>query len=190
MRTAIAVLVMTILGAFCAEVQAESDQQTRQEHEAWYQRQLQQDCPALKTQDAAALAAVQRAHRGERQKVHGPADPYKRPWTVLDGLKTRPNPRGVGTIVTAWEDTNRGGGADYSRRRAAWLVLDAIVYPLNTDAAGAISHLFDGLPVKIQKRAGLVHSFTPGQTMMDQIGIESYTAVRRFSGGNPFPQCR
>lgn len=80
--------------------------------------------------------------------------------------------------------------ADFARRRAAWLVLDNTVYPLNVTAAGAISRLFDGLPTGVQKRAGLIHSFRSGETMMDQVGIEGFTSVRRFSGVNSFPQCR
>jgi hypothetical protein len=121
--------------------------------------------------------------------VHGPLDPYKRSGT-FEGLKTRPNPRGRGVIVTAWIDSNRGGSADYSRTRVIWLVLNGRVSPITTEAAMTLGRLHDGLPASVEKQAGLVVSYVPGKTMPDQLGIEEYTHVRRFSGGNPFPQCR
>ena len=115
---------------------------------------------------------------------------YKRRATTLENLKTRKNPRGEGVIVTAWKDANRGGSADYSRRRSAWLVLGLVVYPINVTAAMDIGLLFDGLPAPIQKQSGLALSYARGNTMMDQLGIEEDTLERRFIGGNPFPPCR
>jgi hypothetical protein len=111
-----------------------------------FDRQHRQDCPSAE-QDAASLAAVQRAHSGDvKQNAHGPRDPYNRRPDPVEGWKTRPNPRGKGVIVTAWYDQQSGATADFSRRRSAWLVLDGTVYPLNQNAANNLGRLFDGVP--------------------------------------------
>lgn len=178
----------------CAEPQrpavSEHDQQLQVKWDTWQKKQVTQDCPSPRNDDGPALLAVQEAHAGNpKQYVFGPPDPYKRRAKVLDHLRTRPNPRGEGVIVTAWEDRSRPGLADYSRHRSVWLVLSGRVYPLNTTASGDIGRLFDGLPHAIQKRAGLRHTYERGETMMDQLGLEEHTFERRFSGGNPFPMC-
>lgn len=169
---------------------SESDRRLQQEWDAWYERQVAQDCiPGPYDEDA--LAAVRRAHAGDsRQFVYGPTDPYNRRTASLQNLKTRSNPNGEGTLVTAWEDSNRQGSADYSRRRSAWLVLDGDVYPINRNASGDIGRLYDGIPNGVQRRAGLTLSYERGRTTMDQLGLEDQTFERRFSGGNPFPTCR
>jgi hypothetical protein len=168
---------------------SDRDSSLQQEWDAWHQRQVQQDCVAG-PYDEEAMQAVRRAHQGDdRQVVHGPQDPYNRRAPALQNLKTRPNPKGEGVLVTAWDDTNSQGSADYSRERYVWLVLDHKVYPINTNAAGAVGRLYDGMPTRVQNRAGLVHTYEPGRTMMDQLGIEDQTFERRFSGGNPFPMC-
>jgi hypothetical protein len=164
------------------------DRQARRE--AWYREQEQQDCPRA-AQDHSAVNAVRVAYEGKPdQRVHGARDPYNRREALPNILRTRPNPHGQGTIVTGWRDEQRGMSADFSRRRIVWLVLNGTVYPLNGEASAVIGRLFDGLPPAIQKRAGLVHSYKPGQTMLDQLGIDEYTYIREFSGNNPFPQCR
>ena len=184
--------LLLVIASGCADPAApvsENDRQLHAKWDAWYQLQVAQDCPSP-PYDATALKAVQDAHRRQpRQYVFGPADPYDRRPDTLDHVKTRSNRRGDGVIVTAWADRNRGGGADYSRHRSVWLVLDGRVYPLNTSAAGDVGRLFDGLPATIQKRAGLTDTSERRATMMDQIGIEEHTFERRFSGGNPFPMC-
>ena len=172
-----------------AQTTTDHDRQLQQKRDAWYQRQAQQDCP-LGPYDQSALEAVRRAFRGERSKyVHGQRDPYNRRASQLDNLKTRRNPKGEGVIVTAWEDNNRSGSTDYSRKRMAWLVLRSKVYAINAAAANVLGLLYDGMPQPIQKRAGLVHTDERGRTMMDQLGFEENTFERRFSGGDPFPTC-
>jgi hypothetical protein len=168
----------------------ERDQALKQKRDAWYARQLQQDC-VDGPYDQRAIDAVQRAHIGDkRQRIFGLTDPYKRRAPSISILRTRVNPKGEGVIVTAWVDHNRQGMADYSRERWVWLVLDDMVYPLNLPAAGAIGRLFDGLPNRVQKRSGLLDTHERGRTILDQLGIEERTFERRFSGGNPFPTCK
>ena len=176
--------------ALSTVAQAQVDRELEARWNAWYKRQVSMDCvPA--PYDEAAIDAVRRAHLGERsQRVYGPPDPYKRRAATLENLKTRKNPHGEGVIVTAWKDAQRGGSADYSRRRSAWLVLGRVVYPINVTASGDVGLLFDGLPEAVQKRSGLTHTFVRGQTMTDQLGLEEFTSERRFVGGNPFPTCR
>ena len=158
--------------------------------DAWYKRQAAMDCVSI-PYDEAAINAVRRVHSGDRsQKVHGASDIYKRRAPGLLNLKTRRNVRGEGVIVTAWKDDDLGGSTNYSRHRSAWLVLDGTVYPLNVTSAGDIGILFDVMPPTAQKRSGLVHTFAPGKTMLDQLGIENDTFERRVSGGNPFPTCQ
>jgi hypothetical protein len=167
-----------------------SDSQLQQKWNAWYARQSEQDC-VPPPYDEEAIEAVRRGHAGDaRQFVHGPKDPFNRRAADLVNIKTRPNPKGRGILVSAWKDMNRGGSADYSRRRSVWLVLDGKVYPINQEAAGDVGRLYDGLPDNVQKVAGLIHTYERGRTMMDQLGIESASYERRFSGGNPFPTCR
>jgi hypothetical protein len=187
---------LLLITSGCAEPAARDqvvsthDQRLLAERATWYERQVVQDCPTPRNDDGPALMAVQEAHAGNsKQIVFGEPDPYNRRANVINYLRTRPNPRGEGAIVTAWEDRNRGGSADYSRHRSVWLVLDRRVYPLNVNAAGALGRLFTGPPAAILKRAGLVHTYERGSTMMDQLGIESETFERRFSGENPFPMC-
>jgi len=160
--------------------------------DAWYGRQVKQDCVAGPYNEEA-IEAVRRAHQGDdRQFVHGSKDPYERRWAVLQNLKTRANPRGEGVLVTTWKDTNHPRGTtNFTRVRYVWLVLESRVYPVNADAAGAIGHLFDGMPTSVQKEAGLVHTYESGRTMMDQLGIEgrTYEPERWGSGVNPFPMC-
>ena len=175
------------------------DQQLLADRATWYKKQVKQDCPSPRNDDGPALLAVREAHEGNtKQYVFGPRDPYKRRPRVLNNLRTRPNPRGEGVIVTAWKDGNYPvsidapqsvRSTDYSRHRSVWLVLDGRVYPLNTNAAGDVGRRFDGLPQAIQKRAGLVHNYERGAAMMDQLGFEENTFERRLSGGNPFPLC-
>jgi hypothetical protein len=188
---AVTLLILnTDVGLTMSTQVSERDRQLQQKWDTWYARQFEQDC-VPRPYDSGAVAAVQRGHSGEpRQFVYGPADPYKRRTPVLQNLKTRPNPRGQGVLVTGWQDGNRGASADYSRSRSVWLVLDGKVYPVNLRAASDLGRLYDGMPATIQKRAGLVHSYKPGQTMLDQLGIDDQTFERRFSGGNPFPTCQ
>lgn len=167
---------------------SERERKVRDEREVWFQKQVQQDCPPL-PYDVAAMEAVWRAYRGAFQPVFGPPDPSGRRG-ASPSLRTRPNPRGEGVIVTTWKDHNREGMADYSRERLVWLVLGGTVYPVHIDSARALGRLFDGMPEDVQNRAGLRHTFERGQTMLDQLGIEERTYVRRFEGGKPFPHCR
>ena len=103
---------------------SDHDEQLQEKREAWYQRQVGQDCPPG-PYDEEAIEAVRRAHQGDkRQFVYGPSDPYNRRASVLRSLKTRRNPKGEGVLVTFWEDANRQGSADYSRKRSVWLFLD------------------------------------------------------------------
>ncbi len=128
------------------------------------------DCPPP-PHDASAVAAVQRETR-----------------TRAD-LRTRTNPRGQGTIVSAFEDENRPGPADWTRQRLLWLVLDGKVYPLNVEAARQGGVMFQGPPADVLKRAGLTHDTAPGRTLADQLGIASLETVRGAEA-NPFPTCR
>jgi hypothetical protein len=174
-------------GSAAAPAAAKRDVARAKRHDDWYQRQAKMDC-VPGPYDEAAMAAVLRAFRGDKkQAVHGPPDPLRRSAKQLANMKTRPNPAGRGVVVTAWEDSNRR--ADYARQRLVWLVLDAKVYPLNTEAAMALSRLHDGLPESIQRRSGLMHTYERGRTVLDQLGLEDRTYVRRHSGPNPFPTC-
>jgi len=156
-------------------------------HPGWYEAQLRQDCPEAQ-QDQLAIDVVLRAHRGDKaQFKFGEKDPFNRKPDPVKGFKSQPNPLGEGTIISAYIDNERG--ADYSRRRSVWLVLDKRVYPLNIEAARNVGVLFDGPPSKILTRAGLNHSYKPGEIMLNQLRFEEYTSVRKFSGGNPFPEC-
>lgn len=167
---------------------SDHDRELQEKRTAWYQQQVRQDCPPG-PYDQGAIEAVLRAHQGEGQFVYGPKDPPNRQVVALEHLKTRPNPRGEAVLVTGWEDANPGGSVDYSRKRSVWLVLDGKVYPVNHKASTDIGRLYDGMPEEVQRRAGLTHSYEPGHTMLDQLGIEESTFERRFSGGNPFPMC-
>jgi hypothetical protein len=153
----------------------------------WYENQLKQDCPDA-TQDQKAIDAVLQAYRGDKgQFKFGEKDPFNRKPDTLNGFKSRPNTLGEGIIISAYKDNERG--ADYSRRRSVWLVLDGRVYPLNTNAAGNVGVLFDSPPSSILTRAGLKHSYARGETMLDQLGFDEFMSVRKFSGSNPFPIC-
>ncbi len=138
--------------------------------------------------DERAIQVVRGAQQGNTRLAYGPPDPYHRT-EPFDNLTTRANPKGQGILVTAWTDQQRGATADWSRKRFVWLVLDGKAYPINQRAANGLGPLYDGLPASVQKRAGLVHTYERGRTMMDQLGIEDVTFVRRGSE-NPFPTCR
>jgi hypothetical protein len=154
----------------------------------WYENQLKQDCPDTQ-QDQKAIEAVLRAYRGDKGQFRfGEKDPFNRKPDTLSGFKSRPNTLGEGTIISAYKDNERG--ADYSRRRSVWLVLDGKVYPLNTNAAGNVGVLFDSPPSSILKRVGLKHSYTRGETMLDQLGFDEFIYVRKFAGSSPFPVCQ
>lgn len=134
------------------------------------QARLAMDCPPP-PHDASAIAAVQRATRTRAE------------------LRTRFNPRGQGTIVSAFEDANRPGPTDWTRQRLVWLVLDGKVYPLDVEAARQGGVMFQGPPADVLKRAGLTHDTVPGRTMADQLRITPLETVRGAEA-NPFPTCR
>jgi hypothetical protein len=134
------------------------------------QARLAMDCPPP-PHDASAVAAVQRETR-----------------TRAD-LRTRTNPRGQGTVVSAFQDENRPGPNDWTRQRLIWLVLDGKVYPLNVEAARQGGVLFQGPPADVLKRAGLTHDTMPGRTIADQLRITPLETVRGVDA-NPFPTCR
>ncbi|MET0555385.1 MAG: hypothetical protein ABW221_20245 [Vicinamibacteria bacterium] len=138
---------------------------------SWHSKQQAIDCPAA-PYDEAALAAVKRTVKGARD------------------LRTRPNPKGEGVVVTSWNDANRPNSPDYSRRRLVWLVLGKTTYPLNEDAANAQGRLLRALPAAVRTKAGLV---APGKgdtdTYADQLGIDDFEVIRSVSGKNPFPTC-
>lgn len=139
---------------------------------SWHAKQEAADCPPAPYDDAA-LAAVKRTFKGERT------------------LRTRPNPKGEGVIVTSWNDANRPGTPDYSRRRLVWLVLGKAAYALNVDAATAQGRPLRALPAAVRTKAGLV---APGKgdqdTYADQVGIDDFEVIRSVSGKNPFPTCQ
>ncbi len=162
----------------------------QQRWESWFRSQHGQDCPPG-PYDPEATEAVVAVWQGlAKARVFGAPDPFQRKARSLGTLRTRPNPRGDGVIVTSWEDKESEGSADFSRRRRAWLVLDGAVFPVDSYSAGAIGRVFEGMPEKVQKRAGLIHTYERERTMMHQLGLEPYSYERRFSGNNPFPTCR
>ena len=166
------------------------DQNLKAEFDSWYPRQLSQDCEGVEKK-SVAVEAVRRALNGDsKQTVFGPPDPYKRSNDVKN-LRSRSNPKGEGTIVHGWIDSNSPGSADFRRNRFVWLFLDDTIYPLHIDASGAMSKLFDGVPESVQERAGLVLSYRPGKGVLDQLGIEEDARIRFQAGsaGNPFPDC-
>lgn len=139
--------------------------------------------------DEQAIDLVVDGYAGNHEAFPGALpDPYGRTEPLVANLTTRPNPGGEGIIVTGFNVGNREGYVDYSRRVAAWLVLDGAVYPINAKAANDIGLLFDGMPESIQQRAGLTHSYKKGETMMNQLGLDDYDHERNWSG-NPFVAC-
>lgn len=192
---ALAALLLAVAPVACGsetqeDVRTRIEQERREmEEHAWRQKQVIQDCP-VGPYDERAMGLVLKAWRKPSSVyVYGPPDPYHRRADTLSHLKTRPNPRGEGIIVTAWKDENRLRNADFHRARAAWLVLGKNVYPVNNIAANDLGLMYDGMPSRVQKRAGLVHTYERGKTMMDQLGLEDHTFKREFSGSNPFPMC-
>lgn len=158
------------------------DRRLKQELDQWYERQVSQDCVDHE-QDQAAIEAVKRAFKGVKsQFVYGPKDPYNRREKEFPTLRTRPNPKGEGIVVWGCKDHNEAWSADYRRERFVWLVLDKKVYPLHSNASGAIGRLFDGLPKPVQKRAGLVHTYERGKTILDQLSFEE-VSFKRFQAG-------
>jgi hypothetical protein len=151
---------MSLLLALALAAQLEPTRQAR----------LAMDCPPP-PHDAAAVAAVQRSTRTRAE------------------LRTRTNPRGQGTIVSAFEDANRPGPTDWTRQRMLWLVLDGQVYPLDVEAARLGGAMFQGPPAAVLKRAGLTHDVVPGRTMVDQLNITPLETVRGVEA-NPFPTCQ
>lgn len=151
---------MSLFLAIALAAQLEPTQQAR----------LAMDCPAP-PYDASAMAVVQRATRTRAE------------------LRTRTNPRGLGTIVSAFEDANRPGPTDWTRQRMLWLVLDGKAYPLDVEAARQSGVMFQGPPAPVLKRAGLTHDTVPGRTMADQLGVTPLETVRGAEA-NPFPTCR
>ena len=139
---------------------------------------------SLRLRRYAAHSEVSGQSTSTASVIHTTAEHHSS--TISRRVGTR---REKGVIVTAWEDNNRSGSTDYSRKRMAWLVLSSKVYPINAAAANVLGLLYDGMPQPIQKRAGLVHTDERGRTMMDQLGFEENTFERRFSGGDPFPTC-
>jgi len=91
-------------------------------------------------------------------------------------------------IVTGWRDSNQRWY--WFRRRSVWLVVDHVVYPLNSEAAGAVERLFESPPSDVLQRAGLNHTYRRGETMLDQVGIEEIGMIKSPDSQNPFPQCR
>jgi hypothetical protein len=138
----------------------------------WHAKQAAADCPPA-PHDEEAIAAVKRTLRGSRE------------------LRTRTNPKGEGVIVTSWNDANRPGTPDYSRRRLVWLVLGKTTYALNLDAANAQGRSLRALPAAARTKAGFV---APGKgeqdTYVDQVGIDDFEVIRSVSGKNPFPTCQ
>jgi hypothetical protein len=171
---------------------AAADEYFKQKWDAWYQQQVALDC-VPGPYDDSAIQTVQRAQKDDaKQFVYGERDPYDRRAKALSNLKTKPNPKGEGILVTAWEDDQRGASVNWSRARSVWLVLDKRVYPVNQNAANALGRLYGGMPANVQKRAGLVHTYERGHRMMDQLGLEEETLVRswKHDGSNPFTTCR
>lgn len=147
------------------------------ELDRWYESQLRQDCENV-SRSSPEVAIVEKALSEKR---------------LIATLRSRPNPRGKGTIVFGWRDSNRNGSADYSRHRIAWLVLDGTIFPLSGEAGRAVSipFTFDDVTQKVREETRLQHSFVSGQTLFDQIGLTEYESKRFQAGseGNPFPYC-
>ncbi|MBU3948079.1 MAG: hypothetical protein KJ826_07650 [Proteobacteria bacterium] len=149
-----------------------------------------QDCEGVST-SSNSIDAVKRALSGDKQQfVYGPNDPFNRKADVQN-LRSSLNKKGQGEIVHGWIDADSKGYANFHRERFVWLVLNDKVYPLHTNASMALSRLFDGVPDSILKKAGLVHSYERGKTILDQLKMEEHS-FKRFqagSGGQPFPNC-
>ena len=137
---------------------SQHDRKLKQRLDSWYESQWLQDCDEVQ-KTGPAIDALRRAFgRDPKQYVHGPSDSFNRKDDVKH-FRFRRNPKGEGTIVHGWIDSNRSGSADYRRLRFVWLVLDNQIYPLNVNASGALSRLFDGLPKNVQRRSGLIHTY-------------------------------
>ncbi len=138
----------------------------------WHAKQAAADCPPA-PYDEEAIAAVKRTLKGARD------------------LRTRANPKGEGVIVTSWNDANRPGTPDSSRRRLVWLVLGKTSYALNLDAANAQGRPLRAIPASVRTKAGLEAPGKGGENAyVDQVGIDDFEVIRSVSGKNPFPTCR
>ncbi len=151
--------------------------------EAWFERMKKMDFPNV-PQDSAAIKLILEAYNGNKSiYIYGPKDPYNRRSNVIQNLKTRPCPQeGAGIIVTAYQDGNLKGSADYNRERAVWLVVDNKIYPLTTSACWG--KLLDTPPKYILKKAGF-EDCESTWAILKKLDIEDTSYRRDFE--NPFP---
>jgi len=158
------------------------------EMEAWRQTQTEQECPDV-PQDEDAKSLVRTAQEsGSVKNVHGADDPYDRTEQVLMHLWSRPNPNGEGVIVTTVQDGEPVGlnTVDHARHRAAWLVLDGTIYPLNVLASAAHGLLSSGLPARVANRSGLSEHAVD---LEEELGVEEFITYKWDGTEDPLPVC-
>jgi hypothetical protein len=93
--------------------------------------------------------------------VHGEPDGRtNRMFSRLDrtDLAAMRNPEGFGTLISLVYPTD--GPFEYSAaRRAAWLIFDGAIYPVDVDAAQAFGLRWAGYPEDVKQSAGLGNNY-------------------------------
>jgi hypothetical protein len=75
------------------------------------------------------------------------------------------NPRGNGVLITVIHSEGT-----WSLRRSGWLLLDGVLYPIDTDGANAFKRLYNGFPAGVRNRAGISSDLLGAETF----GIEGF----------------
>lgn len=87
------------------------------------------------------------------------------------------NPRGDGVIVSMIY-AGEGVLARATARRAGWLALNEVIYPINIDASAAFGLLWDGYPDDVKIAAGLGEDYFG----FDSYGIADFVAYNSDEG--------